>query len=229
VAGSPLAGYEVALPTATRWQIEVRHQFDRVLHLYERRGMRPPPGGEAWIVAQLAQLGSGPYPTDDDVERVRGVARAFSIDRGARVWVGENPLLRNTISFRDDGQGPRLRRRTGVPLRAAEVILYFQREDWSRGLPRPRVVMLQPFYLPRAAGTLPLYRVSDFKGLEAEAVVLGMRGRRVGNHREATYVGVSRARPSGDMNSRRLIQSPRQRGRGATLARRGRASWPSGR
>jgi len=38
-----------------------------------------------------------------------------------------------------------------------------------------------------------LYRVSDFKGLEAEAVVLIMRGR-VGNHREATYVGLSRAR-----------------------------------
>ena len=53
--------------------------------------------------------------------------------------------------------------------------------------------VLQPSSLPRAAGTLPLYRVSDFKGLEAEAVVLIMRGR-VGNHREATYVGLSRAR-----------------------------------
>jgi len=193
VAESPLARCEVALPTATQWQIEVRRQFDRVLHFYERRGMRPPPGGEAWIVAQLAQLSTGPYPTDDDVERVRGVAREFSIDREARAWVGENPLLRNTISFRDDGQGPRLHRRAKFPFRAAEVVLHFEREDWPRGLPRPRMVVLQPFYLPRAAGTLPLYRVSDFKGLEAEAVVLVMRGR-VGNQREATYVGVSRAR-----------------------------------
>jgi hypothetical protein len=193
VAGSPLAGCEVTLPATAQWQIEVRRQFDRVLHYYERRGMRPPPGGEAWIVAQLAQLSLGPYPTDHDVERVRDVARQFSIDREARGWVGENPLLRNTISFRDDGQGPRLRRRAKHPFRAAEVVLYFEREDWPRGLPRPTSVVLQPFYLPRAAGILPLYRVSDFKGLEAEAVVLVMRGR-VSNHREATYVGVSRAR-----------------------------------
>jgi len=52
---------------------------------------------------------------------------------------------------------------------------------------------VQPFYLPRTRETIPLYRVSDFKGLEAEAVVLVMRGRS-GNQKEATYVGVSRAR-----------------------------------
>lgn len=195
LAGSSLAGCEVTLPTPTRWQIEVRRQFDRVLHFYERHGMRPPPGGEKWIVAQLVKLSPSSYPTYEDVEVVRSVAREFSIDRQTRAWIDENPLVRNTISFRDDGEGPRLRRRTRVRvrLRAAEVVLYFEREDWPRGLSRPRVVVLQPFYLPRAAGTLPLYRVSDFKGLEAEAVVLIMRGR-VGNHREATYVGLSRAR-----------------------------------
>ena len=53
--------------------------------------------------------------------------------------------------------------------------------------------MVQPFHLPRTCGILPLYRVSDFKGLEAEVVVLVMRGR-VANQKAATYVGVSRAR-----------------------------------
>ena len=160
LAGSSLAGCEVTLPTPTRWQIEVRRQFDRVLHFYERHGMRPPPGGEKWIVAQLVKLSPSSYPTYEDVEVVRSVAREFSIDRQTRAWIDENPLVRNTISFRDDGEGPRLRRRTRVRvrLRAAEVVLYFEREDWPRGLSRPRVVVLQPFYLPRAAGTLPLYR-----------------------------------------------------------------------
>jgi len=159
LAGSSLAGCEVTLPTPTRWQIEVRRQFDRVLHFYERHGMRPPPGGEKWIVAQLVKLSPSSYPTYEDVEVVRSVAREFSIDRQTRAWIDENPLVRNTISFRDDGEGPRLRRRTRVRvrLRAAEVVLYFEREDWPRGLSRPRVVVLQPFYLPRAAGTLPLY------------------------------------------------------------------------
>ena len=76
LAGSSLAGCEVTLPTPTRWQIEVRRQFDRVLHFYERHGMRPPPGGEKWIVAQLVKLS----PSSPHLRRRRG-----SPQRGARV------------------------------------------------------------------------------------------------------------------------------------------------
>jgi hypothetical protein len=95
--------------------------------------------------------------------------------------------------WRLQDRGPRLRRRVRGPLWAAEVIAHFERDDWTRGLPATRTAMVQPFHLPRTRGVLPLYHVSDFKGLEAEVVVLLMRGR-VGNQKAATYVGVSRAR-----------------------------------
>jgi len=77
--------------------------------------------------------------------------------------------------------------------RLRPVLLHLNRQDWDRGLPRPKTITLQPFDSPRIKTSVPVYRVSDFKGLESEAVVLISRGR-VPNHREATYVGISRAR-----------------------------------
>jgi hypothetical protein len=194
LASSFLAGCAIGVPVADPWQDEVRAQFSKVLNIYANKGLVPPRGGEKWIEAALSKLSMHPFPTPQDVECVRSVAKGFSVSHAIRTEIMENPGYRNALSWQLVERKPRImRRRSAGPLLAAEVIVHFQGSQWHRGLPVPRIVTLQPFYLPRREGTVPLYQVSDFKGLEAEAVVLVMRGR-VANQREATYVGVSRAR-----------------------------------
>ena len=128
-----------------------------------------------------------------DVECVRRIAQAFGISRDVRLDIEDGPVKKQGMAWKLDGRSPRLwRRRIGPPL-GAEVLLHLCREDWHRGLPCPKEIALQPFDSPRTKASVPVYRVSDFKGLESEAVVLVIRDR-IPNHREAVYVGVSRAR-----------------------------------
>jgi hypothetical protein len=49
------------------------------------------------------------------------------------------------------------------------------------------------FHDPFGMFRIPVYSVPDFKGLEADMVILFMRGHAT-SHKHATYVGISRAR-----------------------------------
>jgi hypothetical protein len=190
---SLFVGKTCYLPTISPWQDEIRAQFGKALHFYSSHGITFPAGGDDWVASELGRLSAEAYPTTADVECVRKVAQAFGISRDVRQHIEDSPAKKQGMAWKIDGRALRLwRRRTGPPL-AAEVVLHLSRDDWDRGLPRPKEITLQPFDSPRTKASVPVYRVSDFKGLESEAVVLVIRGR-VQNHRETTYVGVSRAR-----------------------------------
>jgi hypothetical protein len=190
---SGLSGYETQIATCDPWQEEIRRQFSKILHLYSTVGVVAPSGGEHWVGTELNNLTGAPFPTPADAELVQNVANAFSLTRNIRARIIDNTSGRGGFNWHLSDRSPRLRRKKSGPPLAAEVLLHFARPDWMRGLPKPKTFVLQPFYVPRAAGTIPVYRVSDFKGLEAEAVLLIIRGR-MDNQREATYVGLSRAR-----------------------------------
>lgn len=192
LAAFPLVGREMALSTTGRWQDEVRRQFHQVLQVYNPYGVTEPAGGEPWVAAELKGLSSSSAPSAADAELVRRIAAAFGMTREVRIRISHQGH-RHAFGWQVHDRALRLRRRIRGPVWAAEVISHFERDDWARGLPAPKTVVVQPFHLPRIRGTLPLYRVSDFKGLEAEVVVLMMRGR-VSNQKAVTYVGVSRAR-----------------------------------
>jgi hypothetical protein len=73
------------------------------------------------------------------------------------------------------------------------LIRFFQIDGWAEGIGKLAAWRVTPFSeLPRA-NSVPLFAVSDFKGLEADVIVLVMRGKTVA-HRASTYVGISRAR-----------------------------------
>lgn len=93
------------------------------------------------------------------------------------------------------GNSVALRSRSRAYVSPLENILYFQAVDWQSGLLTPQQKTLVPFFMPQSSNTVPIYAISDFKGLEADAVILLMRGK-VLNHRQALYVGISRARAS---------------------------------
>ena len=71
--------------------------------------------------------------------------------------------------------------------------MFFQRDEWTAGIPEPRSIKLLDYRMPRTRDVVPIFRVADFKGLESDVVVLLLRGRSA-KHREMVYVGVSRAR-----------------------------------
>lgn len=190
IGESPLANLEVTVPVTSPWQHEVRWQFRNAPHTLPRVGLAPPASGWSWISEQLEGLSDEPYPTPDDVALVRAVAERISVyeARPAGTEI-------RTSAFRWAVSDNRLylRRRGVGAMRTGEVIVFFRRESWHSGIPQPQIRRVVPFHLPQTGTTLPLYSVSDFKGLEADAVILVMRGRNI-SHRESTYVGISRAR-----------------------------------
>jgi len=190
---SPITDLEIAIPSGGHWRPEVIEQFERILNTYDSRGMIMP--SEDVVASELASLSVEAYPTEDDIQRVQELASSFGIPEDIR------RRIRNSAKFRDRFHwvqtadalrlhAPHTRR---DPIWGAEIILKFQREDWHDGIPKPRMIRLRPYYKAGEDSSIPLYGVADFKGLEADVVILFARGRTIA-HREMLYVGVSRAR-----------------------------------
>jgi hypothetical protein len=84
-----------------------------------------------------------------------------------------------------------------APLWSAEVILYFEREDWADKIPAGEKLCFEPHYRSgtedERKNVIPVYRIDEFKGLEAEGVLLFFPpGLPIAN--QELYVGASRAR-----------------------------------
>jgi hypothetical protein len=73
---------------------------------------------------------------------------------------------------------------------------FFASENWADGIPRPKTLeIIASNEAPRDVQRpmIPLYTISEFKGLEADGIVLFVMSPR--EHMEASlYVGLSRAR-----------------------------------
>jgi hypothetical protein len=192
VESCPVAGLVAELGIAIGWQDEVRRRlqtvFDYAIDGKVPAGSRVPlPPSRA-----LADLSGAAAPDTNDVALVQDYARQFQppFDSGAGGrrklkfgWVAEGGAWRLRRTVRDQG-----------PLdRARALLRFFQIDGWADGIGKVSAWQVTPFsQLPRDAA-VPLFAVSDFKGLEADVIVLVMRGKTVA-HRSSTYVGISRAR-----------------------------------
>jgi hypothetical protein len=189
----PLANLEIDSSEVDSWQDEVRGQFGKILKKYDRRGVTFPHGGDVWVIKELAGLSQNQFPSSKDIELVRNVARAFSVQKNTRDTIMSAKRYSYGFSWTQDGRCLRLRRTASGSVWAAEGILYFSREDWYVGIPKPIKLRVSPSFATRSGLTIPLYAVPDFKGLEADSIILVIRGRTM-SYKQLIYVGVSRAR-----------------------------------
>src|SRR5579871_2980111 len=173
------------------WQAEVRRKFELALRTAE--SLAPPAGGRSEVSARLAALGAGRLPNEHDVELVRQIAMSFRVQPQTRRRVMNHPQARAPMKWTTREGGLKLWKRGRTQLWASEIIIHFEREDWHKGIPEPETVRFVRHGEARGSGVLPVYRVGDFKGLEADAVLFHLEGS-VPISKEELYVGISRAR-----------------------------------
>jgi len=190
---SPAAGLSVAYAKWSPWQEEVKWQFRNASFSLSLAGLRLPSLEWAWVKQRLEQLSGEPYPTAQDISLVQQVAQAYSIEIDIRQRITRTTPFRYGFHWVLNDNRLALRRRARGRTWGGEVVLHFQRDDWYVGIPEPEKRVVQPYDNPLNEFSIPLYKVSDFKGLEADTVVLLMRGKTI-NHKQAFYVGISRAR-----------------------------------
>ncbi len=216
VEDAPVANRPFTVSGGGTWQREVTQQFDKILHVYKRKGVTFPTGASELVKMGLRRLSDEPRPTmpeprhaastDDtdstigDVLLVQSIANSFKVDRSFLHRVKDG---RNRRRFHWDGSGRTLRLESAwsrkneegarAPVWAAHPLLFFQRGDWHSGIPPLITRTIIPHGLPGEDGSIPLHSVADFKGLEADTVILYLRGK-VPLHHVMVYVGISRAR-----------------------------------
>ena len=182
-----LHGCRVRVTPYGGWKREVRRVIEDALRSSAREGSITNRRTWGSPLHELDSLSSEPFPSRMDAHVVRRLAEDITINEAmARL---EKPHVR----WEMNSWQPQLISRGGRRVTGTMAVLHLRREDWYAGLPEPKEMVLRSFRSGDMADSIPLYRVSDFKGLEAEAVLLILRGK-TPQHREAMYVGLSRAR-----------------------------------
>ena len=153
---SPFSEKSVSVSNVTHWQREVRRQFERVIRLYDKRGIMVPPGGTKEISTRLARLSTESFPTPRDVELVCEIARSFKVHPGIRDRIPGHPQFRNAMTWTLRKSQLQLWRPSRASLWAAEVILHFARKDWYEGIPKPRAVCFQRHYSTSDKNAVPV-------------------------------------------------------------------------
>lgn len=192
---TPVANCEVTISDPQPWKQEVTRQFERVLRRHDQKGLTFPKRGAKWVKEELGGLSDAPYPTSADIQQVQRLANSFKVSHAARATI-ERDRTRKRRPLRWISSASRLafgRSEQGLTW-GTELVLYFGRDNWHNGIPKPEVLRITPHYATKDRGSsIPLYSVPDFKGLESDIVILCMRGRNLAQ-KEVVYVGVSRAR-----------------------------------
>ena len=193
VENSSLSGAKISIPTTQPWQDEVKRMFEYAFQKTDPRGIMFPIEGEQWIKEELNNLSQDPLPNPDDIELVRNIVRKFNINHAIRSQIDSHPQISAAMRWVvKDGQ-LRLYRSRHVPIWSAEIIRYFEREDWAAGLPQPRVLTLRSYDSTDETDFVKMYNVANYKGLESDVVLLLVRGRGPMIEQQM-YVGISRAR-----------------------------------
>lgn len=199
LTNSPLSGNRIILSEPLNWQEAVRIEFREIVAnsapgVYSISAEK----SEA-LFQELEGLSDGVIPSMEDVALVQRVASYFRIGPGRRT-VG-NPVPTSgpypAVKWSIHKNRLRLHYSPYSPNKVRQKLaslVFFQAPSWAAGLPGTNTAIIQPYYL--AAQDEPIirmYDVADFKGLEANVVILI----RVGQSpalRQQLYVGVSRAR-----------------------------------
>lgn len=190
---SPFAVGDISISSKPVWRQEVLRKLERTIKLYDNRGLMTPPGAWDEISKRLENLSQQPLPTAEDVELVRSIARSFTVHKTIRRRIDDNPHICRAMRWKTHGDGVRLSRPYRAPLWGAEIIMHFERNDWHSDIPAPPSVQFTRYDKPLGNDALLVYQISDFKGLEADAVLFFFRGHSAITEQEL-YVAVSRAR-----------------------------------
>lgn len=191
VDSSPLANATLPMRQSFTWQSAIRYHLQQQTPGTNRTGVISP--SDEWIQEQINALSNQPYPTAEDIEVVQTIAKAFKITENQRRFVRELKLVEK---LRWDFSGTQLRVMRPVKklsLWLCEMVMYFERPDWGKGLPQPTRVTLLPYYEPQSHTTVPMYNVAEFKGLEAPCIILLFSGSQSPQLSEHLLVGISRA------------------------------------
>jgi hypothetical protein len=157
-------------------------------------GLKPPPGGKPEVVACLSELSDEPTPTPADVALVCKLARSFRIKKQKLMDIYDNPDRRETMRWRVDSGSLRLwKYRVNERPWDSEFILHFQHDDWHQGIPEPDVIRFNRAAEAMSTGSVSVYTVGEYKGLEADAVLMFVEGPEPLSRSEL-FVGISRAR-----------------------------------
>jgi len=190
---APISNQIVSVPACSPWQDEVRWQFLNATRYFPTRGLSLPSQGYGWVEEQLKHLSNDNLPSDNDIRLVQSIANAYSVAPYVQARITKTAPYKFGFHWIVDDSRLTLRRRAKGPLWASELILHFQSDQWHKDLPKPNTIRVVPFNMPQTSDSIPLFSVSDFKGLESDTVILIMRGR-ITAHRNVVYVGISRAR-----------------------------------
>jgi hypothetical protein len=189
---SVLSQLTVPVSDHVSWQEAVRREFEKVKQ-YDARGVMHLVSGQEDTQRLLELLSTAPFPTADDVELVRKVARRYGVHPQIRKRIANHPEFYHAMLWEVRGDEVRLNRPRKAPIWGAEILLHFERKDWHASLPEPTTVSFRRFDELPIVGSMPVYHVGEFKGLEADFVLLFVRGPVLAPSHEV-YVGVSRAR-----------------------------------
>lgn len=158
-----------------------------------RTGITLPRGGLPWVEEQLASLSTALQPTAKDQKLVCDIASAYKIERAVSDYITSHSSSKNAFRWSVNDGRLTLRRASKKVTWGSEIIYHFQQASWHLGIPDPHLIRILPFTELQSQNSIKLYSVSDFKGLEAETVLLVMRGR-ITSHKSSLYVAISRAR-----------------------------------
>jgi hypothetical protein len=185
----------VELATGVDWQRRVHEYLTTSSGTYDTRGVIESLKTRDLIAEELSRLSNSPFPNDNDIERVRRAAAAYSIEAPIRRQISNDKRFFNAMHWRYRSGSNKwyLKRGLSSKIWLAEILMHFEREDWHIGLPKPRTLRLANGSQTRLQNSIGVWDVASFKGLEAEAIIL-VAGSYEPVSKANLYVAVSRAR-----------------------------------
>ena len=150
-------------------------------------------------------ISNNPTPTKDDVKLVCTVASNatyWNFDCKCLPALSKDKLKKIRVHWVNDGLKYRLKvsgREILNPIGTmakAYVVNFFQNENWANALPRYYTYKLLPpgeQNISDNCQTIPFYRISSYKGLEKDCIILFIPTKR-SDLKSILYVGISRAK-----------------------------------
>ena len=183
-------GLSVPFGQDVGWRDEVRRMFGHAT----RAGHTLVSPSAAEVDNSLKALSYDLRPSDGDVKLIQELARRFVVRADVRREVLDSPHRREGLVWQLTGGRAHLHaRRKGYKMFASEIIMHFERENWHAGLPETETLQFTRDLKSQPKLTLPVYHVSEFKGLESTAVLFYIHN--LGSMvEEELLVGISRAR-----------------------------------
>lgn len=177
-------------PIGLGWQDEVYNKFVEAMG---NGKLIKAPGDKTWLVEELSVLSNNQIPTKSDIKEIVKIANSFRLEINSQKPSIPEDIWKERIYWIEvNGRMKLFNRRKGLGLWGFEIILFFQNERWAEGLFEEIEIKFHRG-MKRKDTSFPVMKTDQFKGLEADGIILINRG---GDYqvREQLYVGVSRAR-----------------------------------